>query len=61
MSVDSADYQVKEFIQDLFQKHHCSRKEILARILKFFRAYDASRDLTILILKKQYNNKKKEN
>jgi len=31
------------------------------KVVKFFTAYDASRDLNILILKKQYHMKKKEN
>lgn len=33
----------------------------MREIMKFFSAYDASRDLSILILKKHYHQKKKEN
>lgn len=61
LSMDSADYQIKEYIKDLFLKNRASKQAVLKEILKFFSAYDASRDLNILVLKKQFIIKKKEN
>lgn len=61
LSIDSSDYQIKEYIQDLFVKHHCTKKQVTLKVLKFFSAYDASRDLNILVLKKHLNNRKKDN
>ena len=52
-SIDSADYQLKEFIADLFMKKKCSKSVAMAKICRFFDAYDGSRDLNILILQKQ--------
>jgi hypothetical protein len=54
LSIDSADYQIKEYVKDIFMKHRHHRDEVIKHILRFFNAYDASRDLNILILKKQY-------
>ena len=42
-------------------KHRHKRDQVIKHILRFFSAYDASRDLNILILKKQYAQRKKEN
>jgi hypothetical protein len=38
-----------------------SQKEVQERVVKFFRAYDASRDLAILLLKEKLENKRKMN
>lgn len=42
-------------------KNRDDKEKIMDSILKFFNSYDASRDLNILILKKQYAERKKEN
>lgn len=42
-------------------KNKTSKPQVTKEILRFFSAYDASRDLNILILKKQFIQKKKEN
>ena len=61
LSIDSCDYQIKEYIKDLFLKNKASKTQVMDEIIKFFRAYDASRDLNILILKKQVLAQKREN
>ena len=61
LSIDSADYQIKDQIKDLFRKNRGSKEQVQDKVLKFFTAYDASRDLNILILKKQFHLKRKEN
>jgi hypothetical protein len=60
LSIDSADYQIKEYISDLLKKNS-NRANAAAKIVKFFNAYDASRDLNILFLQKKLDSKKKEN
>ena len=42
-------------------KNRNSKEQVQDKVLKFFTAYDASRDLNILILKKQFQLKRKEN
>lgn len=61
LSVDSADYQIKEYVNDLFEFKGCTKQQAMNKILKFFNAYDASRDLNILMLKKRLDQMKKEN
>lgn len=60
LSIDSADYQIKEYIHQLLKKNP-NRGAAAAKIVKFFNAYDASRDLNILFLQKKLDSKKKEN
>lgn len=45
----------------MFLKNRASKEQVMKEIIKFFRAYDASRDLNILFIKKQVNVQKKEN
>jgi hypothetical protein len=39
----------------------CSKEEVLKKILRFFNAYDASRDLNIIVLKKRLAGQKRFN
>lgn len=61
LSIDSADYQMKAFITDLFMRRNLSKDKAMQRILKFFEAYDCSRDMNILVLQKQVQAMKKSN
>lgn len=61
LSVDSADYQIKEYVQDLFETKGCTKSQAANKILRFFNAYDASRDLNILMLKRRLDQMKKDN
>ena len=61
MSIDSADYQMKTFVSELFLQKNMSKEHAMKRIVKFFTAYDASRDMTILVLQKQVEMFKKSN
>ena len=61
LSIDSADYQIKEYVQDLFENKGCTKNQAATKILRFFNAYDASRDLNILMLKRRLDQMKKDN
>ena len=61
LSIDSADYQIKEYVQDLFENKGCTKSQAATKILRFFNAYDASRDLNILMLKRRLDQMKKDN
>ena len=52
LSIDSADYQMKAFVSDLFLHKNLSKQNAMKRILRFFDAYDGSRDMNILVLQK---------
>ena len=57
----SEDYQVKQYVMDLFAKEKLDKQQARQKILKFFSAYDASRDLNILLMKKHFATRKNEN
>lgn len=61
MSIVSADYNIGEYIMNLFDHEKLSREEVQDRVLKFFSAYDASRELNVLMLKRKLDIKKKNN
>lgn len=61
LSIESADYQIKEYVEDLFEKQNCTKKQAMQKILKFFSAYDGSRDLNIIVQKKRLDQMRKEN
>lgn len=60
MSQDSQDFNIKEFVMDLFRRGY-SKDKIQNKIVKFFKAYDLSRDQQIDELKKNLDNQKKAN
>ena len=61
MSINSEDYNIAEYIMNLFNHENLSREEVQERVLKFFSAYDASRDLNVLMLKRKLELKKRDN
>lgn len=61
MSIVSADYNIGEYVMNLFDHERLSREEVQERVLKFFSAYDASRDLNVLMLKRKLDSKKRDN
>ena len=52
---------MKGFVSDLFLRRNLSKQNAMKRILKFFEAYDCSRDMNILVLQKQVEAIKKSN
>ena len=59
LSVESSDFQIKQYIMELFHRQGLSQQEAKERIMKFFKAYDAFRDLNIIVLKSKIENLKK--
>ena len=60
LSQSSSDFRVKEFILDLFRRGYHQDK-IQSKILKFFKAYDLSRDGNIDSMQKKLDTEKKTN
>jgi len=61
LSIDSADYQIKEFVHDIKADSSITLKDVSKKIMRFFNAYDASRDLNIIALKRKLAEMKKFN
>ena len=41
LSINSSDYQIKEYVKDLFKAKGCTKQEAQRQIVKFFNAYEA--------------------
>mmetsp|Transcript_31438 Transcript_31438/g.30786 ORF Transcript_31438/g.30786 Transcript_31438/m.30786 type:complete len:129 (+) Transcript_31438:837-1223(+) len=60
LSQSSTDFKIKEFIMDLFRRGY-SQEKIQKKVLKFFQAFDLSRDGNIESMQKKLDLQKKMN
>ena len=51
LSTSSSDFQVAQYVADLFLRKGCTKAEARVKLDKFFTAYDASRNARINDLK----------